>query len=724
MAVETPINTAENVSDFDRENVKPDEATDGYNIVQEAVKRFQEGYDRDRHNQESELEDLEFESGHQWPEAYRRERQEANRPWLVINQTSQYVKLITGEVRQMRPSMKVVPSDGDADEKIAEILSDQLRYIENQSNARYAYADANQRQVICGIGHWRIVTEYADESTLNQEIKVKCIDAQVLWDGDAVEPTRQDALWCIVYVDMNRDTFARKYPDFANDGDFERSDAANRGRDAAVDLTWNTDDYIRLGEYWKKVPITRTLIVNTAGDIDDVTNDPDKEEKLAMAREAGVQIAERPGFKIMRYLLTSKSVIETTEWPGRYIPIIPCIGEETKIGRKIIRRGIVRNLMDPQRRYNYFVTAEAEIVALQPKAPWLGTETNFSVDNDRWETVNIDNHPYLTYVPDPDNNGIPPQRGIPPMSSQGLTNGIAIASEDMKRVTGKFDASTGAPSSEESGRAIVARQRQGDTTSYVYVDNFSLAVQHSARVVIDLIPHVYDTERMITLLNEEGEYRQETVNRAVPQVDHLGNALMQVENNILVGSYDVVPETGTTYATKKEEAKQGMTEFARAYPPIMEIAGDLIAKGQDWPLADKIVERMRNVMPAKLLGEDAPPQPPQEPPSPSQEAVDAQVEAEADAMKKRNDLEYQQTKAQNDLEYQRAKQAIDLEGERQSTLYTLAREKSRVLADITTRLDKGLPVDAQLDAVEEITQLENQVRAQGSGPPNGSAMPL
>ncbi|MEM8813930.1 MAG: portal protein, partial [Pseudomonadota bacterium] len=334
-------------------------------LLKEARDRFDRAHDRDRHNLEAEIEDLEFEAGNQWPEDYLRERE--GRPCLTINQTKQFVKLTTGDIRQLRPAMRAVPVDGSGDPQVAEIIGDHFRYIENRSNARYAYSRAADRQVIAGIGHWRVTTEYADASTFDQEIRIEAIDGQVLWDPDAVAPTREDAQYCFVYVDMNREAFRERYPDHAGEGDFEHGGTESAATGAFTDA-WNTDDHVRLAEYWAKVPITRRLLVKPDGAIDDQT---DEDPETAAIKLAGPgDLRERPGFRVMRYLLTASSVIEADPWPGRLIPIVPLVGEETRIGRKVIRHGVVRHLKDAQRRYNYFVSAETEIVALQPKAPW------------------------------------------------------------------------------------------------------------------------------------------------------------------------------------------------------------------------------------------------------------------------------------------------------------------------------------------------------------------
>jgi hypothetical protein len=111
--------------------------------------------------------------------------------------------------------------------------------------------------------------------------------------------------------------------------------------------------------------------------------------RLATAKAKGGRIEKRDGFKVCRYLITAAHVLEgPIDWPGMYIPIVPVIGEEVRIGRKIVRRGLLRSAKDSQRMLNYFVTAHAEVVALQPKAPFIGTEKNFEKYQEEWLQAN------------------------------------------------------------------------------------------------------------------------------------------------------------------------------------------------------------------------------------------------------------------------------------------------------------------------------------------------
>jgi hypothetical protein len=511
-----------------------EEARDPNSTGKDLLARARADYDaaeqRERNNIKLAYEDLEFLAGEnlsQWPVTQKTEREGEGRPVLQINQLPQFVHQITGDIRQMRPAIKVVPVDSQADEKIADMRAGLIRYIENRSDAQAIYFRAADSQVACGIGHWRVITEYADNSTFNQEIRIAPIEdgVAVLWDPDSNLPTKEDARYCFVPVDMSRAKFKQLYPKIVPT---EFADAK-----WAHNSDWCTDDHVRVAEYWVKEPTKRLLALQKDGAIADIT-DAD-ETKRAFYMSQGARIEERASTKVVRYLISASDVLEgPEEWPGRYIPVIPLIGEETRIGRKLIRSGIVRNAKDPQRMSNYFHSAHAETVALQPKAPFMVTETNVAKYQATWEQANRKNFPYIPYEPDAKNGGAAPGRVQPPVSSSGVLDGLSMAREDLRSVIGIYDASLGKQSNEISGRAILARQKEGDTGSFLYIDNFSRAVRQTGSIINDLIPHVYDAERTIRIMGEDGKIDVLEINKASGLRPESGETIF--DHDITVGS--------------------------------------------------------------------------------------------------------------------------------------------------------------------------------------------
>src|SRR3954453_6752764 len=564
-------------------------------ILAQARKDWDAAEQRERHNIRLAYEDLEFLAGDelsQWPEKQRKERENDGRPTLQINQLPQFVHQITGDIRQLRPSIKVVPVDSAADEQVADLRGGLIRYIENRSDASAIYFRAADSQVACGIGHWRVATEYADSSTFNQEIRIAPIEdgVAVLWDPDAILPTREDARYCFVPVDMSRNAFEAAWPG-VTPGAFDDEAWAHNS-------SWLSDDHVRVAEYWVKKPAKKLLALGRDGAIADITGADDT--VIARHRAEGARIEERDSAQVCRYLIAASGVLEgPEEWPGRFIPIVPVVGEEIRIGRKLIRNGVIRHAKDPQRMSNYFHSAHTETVALQPKAPFLVTETNVAKYQSTWEQANTKNFPYLPYEPDTKNGGAAPQRGQPPGAAQGILDGLTMAREDLRAVIGIYDAGLGRPSNERSGKAILARQREGDVGSYLYIDNFARAVRQTGNIINDLIPHVYDTERTIRIMGEDGRIDVMAINKAEGIDPESGDTVFA--HDITAGSYDVVATMGPSYTTRREEAKDGMTSFIQAAPQTAPLILDLIAKAQDWPMADAIARRMRATLPPKIL---------------------------------------------------------------------------------------------------------------------------
>ena len=586
------------MTDSDTSRDADDTSHDGKgdkDILAQARKDWDAAEQRERHNIRLAYEDLEFLAGDelsQWPSRQRKERENDGRPTLQINQLPQFVHQITGDIRQLRPSIKVVPVDSAADEQIADLRGGLIRYIENRSDASAIYFRAADSQVACGIGHWRVATEYADSSTFNQEIRIAPIEdgVAVLWDPDAVLPTREDSRFCFVPVDMSRNAFEAAYPGV--------TPSAFDDENWAHNSSWLSDDHVRVAEYWVKKPAKKLLALGLDGAIADITDADDT--VIARTRAEGARIEKRDSTQVCRYLITASDVLEGPEqWPGRFIPIVPVVGEEIRIGRKLIRNGVIRHAKDPQRMSNYFHSAHTETVALQPKAPFLVTETNVAKYQSTWEQANTKNFPYLPYEPDTKNGGAAPQRVQPPVSSQGILDGLTMAREDLRAVIGIYDAGLGRPSNETSGKAILARQREGDVGSYLYIDNFARAVRQTGNIINDLIPHVYDTERTIRIMGEDGKIDVMAINKAQGIDPASGDTLFA--HDITAGSYDVVATMGPSYTTRREEARDGMTSFIQAAPQTAPLILDLIAKAQDWPMAEDIGKRMRATLPPKIL---------------------------------------------------------------------------------------------------------------------------
>jgi len=586
-------------------------------LLDEARSRYEDGENYDRENRENAFEDLKFRAGEQWPDTIAQERVEDDRPMLTINRLPTIINQITGDARVNRPSIKVRPSDDKSDPALAEVFTGLIRSIENASEASTAYIHALDCAATCGIGHWRVLTRFTDDDMFEQDLLIRPIrnPLAVVWDPGAQLMTREDARWCFVVDLLTKERFRELYPD-ARYADFEFEDLPDYLHG------WYRNEHVRVAEYWRKVDVTRTLAQLQNGAVVDITDkSPEVLSTLPIHRERKVQ-----SHKVEQYVVSGAEVLNgPNEWAGKHIPIVPVIGEEIAVGDRVVRHGIVRHAKDPQRMYNYWITAQAEFTALQPKAPYKLTPTQIEGHEADWREANVRNFPYLLY--NPDEMAPPPQREPPPMASAAMDRQAMIAADDMKATTGVFDAAMGARSNETSGRAIRAREQQSDTATAVYPGNMARAVGHTGRILVDLIPKIFDTQRTVRLLNEDDTEGFAQVNTVVTGPDG-----PVVFNDLTVGRYDVVVLTGPSFNTRRIEAVEGMLGFIQAFPQSGALIADLIAKNQDWPGADKIAERLRFMLPPELRDDNDGQPPAPEPPDPAVAAKMAEMMAKIEKL--------------------------------------------------------------------------------------------
>lgn len=567
-------------------------------------------------SREDELDDLRFYAGSpdnqwQWPSDVLATRgavqgQTINaRPCLTINKLPQHVKQVTNDQRQNRPSGKVIPANDSASSEVAEIYDGLVRHIEYISDADVAYDTACECQVTSGEGYWRILTDYCDDDTFNQDIKIGRIrnPFSVYMDPAITDPCGQDAEWCLITQDLSKDEYQRQFPDA-----MPISSIQNEGIGDQSLSTWLNDETVRIAEYFYCEYEKSTLNLYPDGN-----SFFDDDAQTQQYKDYGIQPIKtrRVDRRKVKWCKTNGyEILESRDWPGKWIPVIRVIGNEFEIDGQIYISGIVRNAKDPQRMYNYWASQEAEMLALAPKAPFVGYGGQFEGYEHQWKTANITNWPYLEVNPDVmDSQGNPlplPQRAMPPMASSGLLQAKMGAADDIKSTTGQYDASLGAAGNEKSGRAIMARERQTDTATYHYVDNLARAVRYSTRQIVDLIPKIYDTQRIARIIGAEGDPDtvkiDPTQQQPVREIkDMETGAVIERIYNPGVGKYDVVVTTGPSYMTKRQEAMESMGQLLQGNPQLWAVAGDLFIRNMDWPGAEEMAERFKKTIDPKLL---------------------------------------------------------------------------------------------------------------------------
>jgi len=584
-------------------------------------------------SREDEIDDLRFFAGSpdnqwQWPADVLATRgavqgQTVNaRPCLTINKLPQHVRQVTNDQRQNRPSGKVIPVDDKADVEVAEIFDGLVRHIEYISDADVAYDTACESQVAYGEGYIRLLTEYCDPNTFDQDIKIGRVrnSFSVYMDPTIQDPCGSDAKWCIITEDLLKEEYERQYPNAASITALQSMGVGDESLS-----NWLTEDTVRVAEYFY-IDHTQQTLNLYPGNVTAVAGTPD-DQMLVLMHGKPVRSRNVDKQQVKRIKTNGYEILEQNDWAGKYIPVVRVIGNEFEVDGRLYVSGLVRNAKDAQRMYNYWVSQEAEMLALAPKAPFIGYSGQFEGYEHQWKTANTTNWPYLEVnldATDGQGGALPlPQRAQPPMASSGLLQAKAGAADDIKSTTGQYDSSIGATSNERSGKAILAREKQADTGTYHYVDNLARAVRYVTRQIIDLAPKIYDTERIARIIGEDGEVSLAKVNpqQAEPVrkiVDEQGIVLEKIYN-FGVGKYDVCVTTGPSYMTKRQEALEGMSVLLQSNPQLWQVAGDLFVKNMDWPGAQEMSKRFAKTIDPKFLeGEDQ---------SPELQAAHQQIEA-------------------------------------------------------------------------------------------------
>jgi len=566
-------------------------------------------------SREDELDDLRFRAASpdnqwQWPADVLATRgsvqgQTINaRPCLTINKLPQHVLQVTNDQRQNRPSGKVIPADDRADVEVAEIFNGIVRHIEYISDADVAYDTACDNQVTFGEGYFRILTEYCDDNSFEQDLRIGRIrdSFSVYMDPTIQDPCGSDAEWCFINQEITKDEYEREFPDAAT-----LSSLAYGVGDGQLNA-WINQDTVRIAEYFY-IKHEAKKLNQYPGGMTAMAGSPEAKQiemmGLAATRTRDVDV------RTVKWCKTNGfEVLEERDWAGKYIPVIRVIGNEFEIDGRMYVSGLIRNAKDAQRMYNYWVSQEAEMLALAPKAPFIGYGGQFEGYETQWKTANINNWPYLEVNPDvTDGQGGPlplPQRAPPPLAQNGLLQAKMGAADDIKGTTGQYDASLGAQSNEVSGRAILAREKQGDTGTYHFIDNLARAIRYATRQLVDMIPKIYDTQRVARIIGLDGETDQAMIDPTQPEavrkiVDQQTGATIKKIYNPNVGKYDVAVTTGPSYMTKRQEALDAMSRLLQGNPNLWAVAGDLFIKNMDWPGAQEMSKRFAKTIDPKLM---------------------------------------------------------------------------------------------------------------------------
>lgn len=541
--------------------------------------RYQRAADADQENRARAMEDMKFvhEPGAQWDAQMKQER--GSRPCLEFNRLRTTIKRVVNSIRAQRPSGKVRPTE-DADKPTAEAYEGLIRNIWANSDGDSVIDTATEYVVSAGLGAWRIATRYSRDDAWDQDIVLEPIANPfcLYRDPAARDPFGSDADYWFLTSRMSRDAYKARWPKadvigFEDNAEFD-------------DDAWSDEDSVRVVEYWYREPYAETLLLLSDGrTVKQSGLTPEQVAQFAATGVSVVKSREVQCWRVKMVIASGEAILERADWAGSMFPFVMVHGESMVIDGKALWWGLVRHAKDAQRAYNYNRTAQVETVARAPTAKYWATAAQAEGHTEKWAEAHRQNFPVQLYNADPQAPGAPqrmPGADVP----AALITLAQIDADDIKATTGIYDASLGNRSNETSGVAIRQRQQEGELSVYNYGDNVSKAVRRTWSLLVDLIPHIYDTQRQIRVLGADGAAKYLAINDGTIDLSR--------------GKYDVTVTTGPSFSTQRQEAAEVYMGLAQANPAVFGVAGDLIFKSLDLPYAEDIAERLKAVLPPPI----------------------------------------------------------------------------------------------------------------------------
>ena len=580
-------------------------ATTDEDIVREARKRLEFAIEWESYNRTEALTDFEFRNGDQWPVDIRRDRETDARPCITVNLTDAVVRRVSNACRENRPRIQVDPID-DATTETAKVVNGMIRHIENLSGADYAYDTAVDCAITGGWGYISVSTDYCSFDSMDQEIRIESQrnPFRVYWDPSSVLPDGSDAQWCVESDFMRRDEYRQKF------GELDPGGWNFNGVGDNIP-NWSNKEQIRVAKYWRIEHKPDTVLQLSDGST--ILKSKFDAKAFALANVTVIKDRATVVPRVKWFLCSAFRVLESGVWPGRYIPMVPVYGRSLDVNGRTRLKGMVRDLRDPARMYNFSETAKTEAYALQPRAPWMGAEGFMDGHEAAWRDANRKSVVALEYAPTKNIDGTPnppPMRQPPPPLNAGFQEWSQTNQSNFMAVAGMpHDPGQDAKGEVVSGVALKRRQGMSDIAHFDFYDNLTRSMRHLGKIILDLIPHIYDTQRMQRIVMPDGRSQMTSINQK--QRDPITGAIQSVKNDMTVGKYDISIDTGPGYQTMREESVEAKLELLAT--PLGEmvgkVAGDLIVRGMDFENAEEIADRMQAQIPGAMTdpNSDLPP---------------------------------------------------------------------------------------------------------------------
>lgn len=570
-------------------------------ICEEARKRFAHIVDVDKDNRDNQKSDTKFvyTPGEQWPADVRNQRTQWKEVCLEFNQLKQFVSQVINDMRQNQAGIRVHAASGDASQEVATIEQGMIRAIEYESKASTVYDNAAQGSVVGGRGWHRVVSEYTNadpNDRFQQKLMIKPIaDPLTVYASlDYQEPDASDRMYLFVVESVPKDEFALRYPD-AEPMDWDN-----------LDKQWMYEGKnVFVADYYRRVCKTRTMVRMSDGSEGWKDEMPTPPEGITVKRERECETYTVEWFK----LAGGAQVLDEYEWPGTIIPVIQTVGEDIMLDGKRVYQGLTRHARDAQTMLNFGMTQQAIHLSLTPRAPWVAAAKAIAGYENIYRDANAKNYSVLPYNDWDSENNRPiqaPSRQLPSMPDQGWIQWCQNQLAMIRSTIGMYENSLGQKGQETSGVAIRQREHQGDNATFNYADNRARAIALTGRILVEVIPHYYDSARIVHTIGIDDTRKQVGINQPGVEQDPETGALNAIKHNdVTVGTFAVTVESGPSYSTKRQESSEKLLGFVKAFPPAAAVAGDIIAKSLDVADGDQLADRMKLMLPPQIQKAEA-----------------------------------------------------------------------------------------------------------------------
>ena len=562
-------------------------------FIELALKRFKIATEAEQDNRKRGLEVDRFSIElKQWPDAIQEDRNNNSQPCLVLDQTNKFLRSVTNEQRMNRSDIHISPTSDDTEET-AEVLEGMIRHIQIASDADLAYDTASDSQTRKGWGYIRLSTRYVDEMSVDEQeaIILPVRNAYTVYlDPDRSDPNYPYPKWGFIVSDIPIDDYKKRFP---------KSQLASINLETIGDEApdWIKDGAVRVAEYWCVEEDKKTIYKLADGSVVDQVPEG---AQVALNSKGEEVKRETTVYSVCMYKINAVEKLTEEPWAGKYIPIIEVVGDDHDVNGKRILDGMIWPMMDEQRQFNYWSSASTEAIALAPKAPFVMAEGQQQGYEGMWAQANRKNYPYLIYKPITINSTLapPPQRNTAEPPVQAMMAAIAQAGQNLKGTSGIYDDNLGARSNAISGKAIMAHKAEGDVATFHYNDNMTRARRFLGIQLLDLIPKIYDTARVVRIVHKDRTHASVQINQ--PFTEGEGQDAVQKIFDVTTGKYDVVVQTGPSFQTGRQQAQEGMGQLVQSFPEVMHIGGDIMVKNFDWDGAQELSDRFKKMLPPQL----------------------------------------------------------------------------------------------------------------------------